>query len=69
MKNKLPERLQELRKEKNITRNQLMLKLRLGAETVRRWEDGETIPNAEYIFMLCEFFGCSADYLIGLKPD
>ena len=69
MKNKFAQRLKELRAEKNMTRYQLTLALNLGTVTVKRWEEGGNIPNAEYIVLLCEFFGCSADFLLGLKDE
>jgi len=69
MKNKLPERLKELRQERGITQTKLMHLLNLGNSTVQRWESGENIPNAEYICILCEFFNCSSDFLLGLKDE
>jgi len=65
--NKLPERLEELREEKGLSRNQLCKILKLGGGTVFRWEMGQSTPNADYIIMLCEFFDCSAGYLLGLE--
>ena len=37
--------------------------------TIGRWENGDSIPNIHFIKILCAFFGCSADYLIGIKDD
>ena len=64
---KLPERLEQLREKFGISRKKLGEKLGLAQMTVYRWESGEQAPNVLYLIMLCEFFGCTADYLIGLE--
>ena len=64
---KLPERLEALREKFNLSKSQLGAKLGLGNMTINRWETGEQIPSALFVLILCEFFGCSAGYLIGLE--
>ena len=70
MENKFPERLAELREERKLSQNELNRALGLGSgPTISRWERGLQSPSVEYIIMLCEFFGCTADYLLGLKHE
>jgi len=64
-----PERLKELRKERGMNRKDLTAALKLGRATVKRWEEGEQIPNALYIFKICQFFRCTAEFLLGLNDE
>ncbi|MDE7394870.1 MAG: helix-turn-helix domain-containing protein [Clostridiales bacterium] len=65
--NKFAERLGELRNEKNLSQNELAKQINISVACINRWENGLRIPNIESIVILCNFFGCSADYLIGLE--
>ena len=65
----LPEKLKELREERGLSTTKLARELNLGNYTVNRWESGLQKPNAEYIAKLCIFFGCTADFLLGLKDE
>lgn len=69
MKNKFAERLKELREEKGFNIIQLAKEVGFSANAISRWERSLRIPNAETIFILCEYFCCSADFLIGLRDD
>jgi len=60
-------RLKELREEMGISQYSLAVKTGMSKRTISRWEQGDAMPNIEYIKVLCEFFGCTADYLIGLE--
>jgi len=66
---KFTERLKELRTEKGLSMQQLSRQLGLADYSANRWENGKTIPNAHYIFILCQFFGCSADFILGLSEE
>ena len=66
---KFVQRLQEMREEQGLTMHQLSLKLGLGVNTVYKWEVEGQVPNANYIAKVCEYFGCSADYLLGLRDE
>lgn len=58
------EELHELIAEKEISRvytDNPQSKYR----TVKGWESGETAPSLEQINVMCDVFGCSADYLLG----
>lgn len=65
--NKFAERLKELREEKNLTQYELSKKVNISAACINRWEKNLRITNIDSIIILCQFFGCSSDYLIGLE--
>ena len=61
------ERLKQLRTEKNIGQNALAEALGISNASISYWETGKQIPSSEAVFKLAQFFGVSADYLLGLK--
>lgn len=63
------ERLKELRNEKQCTQKQLALYLGLTANCVCEWENNRSEPSLNTICRLVEFFGVSADFLLGLEDD
>ncbi|MDE6293133.1 MAG: helix-turn-helix transcriptional regulator [Clostridiales bacterium] len=65
--NKFAERLKELRMEKNLSQNELSKLIGISVACINRWENNLRIPNIDSIITLCKFFGCTADYLIGLE--
>lgn len=65
--NKFAERLKELRNEKDISQNELAKQLNISVACINRWENNLRTPNIDSLILLCEFFSCSADYLIGLE--
>ena len=66
--NRLAERLKELRKAKGLTQRDMARHFRLSDVGYGGWERGDTEPSIDNIMRLCEFFGCTADSLIGLAP-
>ena len=67
-RNRLAERLKELRKAKGLTQRDMARQFRLTDVGYGGWERGDTEPSIDNIMRLCEFFGCTADSLIGLPP-
>ena len=61
------ERLKELRTEKNISQNELAKQLNISVACINRWENNLRVPNIDSLRLLCKYFSCSADYLIGLE--
>ena len=45
----------------------LSKKLNVSTACINRWEKNLRVPNIDSIIILCQFFGCSSDYLIGLE--
>lgn len=64
--NQFAERLKELRKEKDLSQNELARQLNISVACINRWEKNLRVPNIDSIILLCKYFSCSADYLIGL---
>lgn len=58
--------IRELRKERNITQEQLAVAIDTTQDTISLWELNKSCPDAFYIVKLCKYFGVSADYLLGL---
>jgi len=65
---KLPQRLKELREDKNLS--QFALAAAMGyksAVTIAKWELGNRTPELENLIALAKFFGVSLGYLVGLE--
>ena len=64
---KFPERLQELRTEKSMSRQTLANLLKINVRTISYWELGQRECNLEQLAELSNIFGVSVDYLLGLE--
>ena len=58
------ENLQKLRKEKNISQEQLAEELHVSRQTIGKWENGVTYPEAECLIQISDFFEVSIDTLL-----
>ena len=58
------ENLQKLRKEKNISQEKLAEELKVSRQTVGKWENGVSCPEAECLIEISDFFGVSIDTLL-----
>ena len=58
--------LKELRKENNMTQEQLAQKLSISPQAVSRWETGFAMPDISLIVPIAEIFAVSTDVLLGL---
>ena len=54
-----------LRKEANMTQQELASKLYVSQQAVGKWERGESTPNPETIVAMSKIFGVAADTLLG----
>ncbi len=61
------ERLKELRIEKGLTQAAVANGTGFRQNTIAQWEAGIRVPNANSIIALAEFFGVTADYLLGIE--
>lgn len=61
------ERLKDLRIDKNLSLRQLANELQIRDTTIGRWERMLRVPNIIELKKIAEFFGVSADYLLGLQ--
>lgn len=65
--NKFAERLQEARKDKNLTQTALAKALGFAQSTISGWEQGVREPCFDDLIKICDFLEVSADYLLGRK--
>ena len=62
-------RLYNLRKEKNISQEELANALDVSRQTISKWETGESLPDSNKICPLCEYFGITSDELLSGKQN
>lgn len=60
----LGERLFKLRKEKNLSQEEVADRLNVSRQTVSKWETDQSVPDFDKIMPLCELFGVSSDELL-----
>lgn len=58
------ENLQNLRKIKSMSQEQLAEKLEVSRQAVSKWESGNGYPETEKLITICEIFDCSMDNLV-----
>lgn len=64
------EKLFELRKEKNLSQEEVAEKLNVTRQTVSKWETNQSTPDFDKIIPLCELFEISTEELLtGNKPE
>jgi transcriptional regulator with XRE-family HTH domain len=61
------DRVYGLRKERNLTQEELGQALGLTGKQISRYETEETNPSSEVVVKMARFFAVSADYLLGLS--
>jgi transcriptional regulator with XRE-family HTH domain len=65
----LARRLQRLREERGLTKQQLGAALGLSNVAIGQWERHEKLPGAESLVRLCRYFQVSAQWLLGLGEE
>ena len=61
------ERLKELRLEKKLSAVKLGEALGVRDTTILRWESGAMSPSIDALLLICEFFGITPNYMLGLE--
>lgn len=64
---KMGETLRRLRKEKQLTQDELAAYLGVSFQTVSKWERDECYPDITMLPSLANFFGVTVDELIGME--
>lgn len=64
----LGEKLSKLRREQNLTQEQLAEVLGVSRQAVSKWESGVAYPETEKLIRLAKLYDCSLDYLLLDKP-
>ena len=67
MKLNIGENLRKLRREKDLTQEQLAELLGVTFQSVSRWETDATMPDVTSLIGLARVFDCSTDDLLGLN--
>ena len=60
-----PERLKDLRLEKNVTQRAIAAYLNITDTAYGFYEQGKNYPNMEVLLKIADYFGVSLDYLMG----
>ena len=60
------ERLKELRQDKDLTQAETAAILKIDQSYYSKYERGKHPMPVEHLATLCEFYGVSADYVLGL---
>lgn len=63
------ERLRALRATRGLSQPQLAAAVSIGQRTISAYENGSSEPTASGIRRLAEYFGCTADHLVGLSTS
>lgn len=67
MKERISDRIKELRAEFDLSQAKLGDLLSVSQDTISLWENDKALPSVEYIIVICKIFDVSADYLLCLK--
>lgn len=65
----LSENLKNLRKTKGITQEELAIRLNVVRQTISKWEKGLSVPDADTLIKLADFFEVSVSELLGSKVE
>lgn len=57
-------RIKKLRKEENISQDELAFELKVSRQTISKWENDTVKPDIDSINLLCIYFNITSDYLI-----
>ena len=66
---KIRERLVQLRCSKGLTQKDVAESIYVSDKTLSKWENGTSEPSLNMLLRLAEFYGVSADFLIGKEKD
>ena len=61
---KTGDKIAKLRKENNLTQDQLASLLKVSRQSVSKWESNLTYPETEKIIRISQIFNCSIDYIL-----
>lgn len=65
----IADRIQELRKKKGYSQEELAARLGVSRQAVSKWESEQSIPDLDKIIAMSELFEVTTDYLLkGVEP-
>lgn len=56
--------LANLRKNKKITQTELAEEFGYSDKAISKWENGDTLPDIQTLYQLCEFYNVTLDFLV-----
>ena len=56
--------LANLRKNKKITQTELAEQFGYSDKAISKWENGDTLPDIQTLYQLCEFYNITLDFLV-----
>ena len=60
----LGEKIQQLRKQKGLSQEQLATQITVSRQAISKWELGEAKPDTDHVIQLSKIFNVSIDYLL-----
>lgn len=69
LKNDISEKLQFLRSRKGLSQKEAAKGIGISFTALSYYETGARVPNVETLYLICRYYDCSLDYLIGLSPN
>ena len=63
----LAQRLQQLRRQKGLSQENLAEQLGVSRQAVGKWESGAAVPELEKLLELCRLFDTDLNDLLGLE--
>ena len=67
MNKTIGERIKEIRNESKLNQSEFGKSISVSQDTISLWEKGKSLPNTEYVILICKRYNVSADYLLGLE--
>lgn len=65
----LSEKIKKLRKKKGMSQDELAIKIHVVRQTVSRWENGLSVPDADELILLAETLNVSVNELLGMEKE
>lgn len=63
------DRLKKMRKERNLTQEEIGELCEVGKTTISNWENNITQPPFEIVKKIAQYFGVTIDYLLNFTQD
>lgn len=65
----ISDRIQNLRKVKGISQEELADKVGVSRQAVSKWESEQSVPDLEKVIIMSEYFDVTTDYILkGIEP-
>jgi transcriptional regulator len=62
-------RIKDLRKEKNLTQEELAKQINTTQDSISLWEKDKRIPDTIYIIALAKFFKVTTDFILEMENE